>query len=99
MYKKEIDVIKKYLPDIIEEEKTLLTDENIKKFKLYIIEYSLIYSKEDNEYFFLIARNGNRGIYFNDIEEEFGICDITVDNECQSCEEYDGSLNSVLNKL
>lgn len=99
MYKNEFNIIKKYLPGIINEEKYLLTNENIKKFQKYIIEIYPIFSKDDDEYFYLIARNIDRGIYFNDVEEQFGICDITIDNECQSCEEYDGSLNSVLSRL
>jgi coproporphyrinogen III oxidase len=99
MYKNEFNIIKKYLQEIINEEKHLLTSENTKKFQKYNIEFYPIFSKDDNEYFYLVARNIDRGIYFNDIEEQFGICDITADNECQSCEEYDGSLNSVLSRV
>ena len=98
MLKNEIDEIKQYLSNLIKKEKDYF-DEGIKRFfDKYKIDYTLIYFPFYKENFYLILKFKNYGIYFNDIEEYFGICKI-YNNECQKYADIDDNLSTTIKKL
>ena len=92
MLKNEVDDVKKYLLSLIKEEEKSL-DKDVKNFYIkHKIAPKIIkirYFENTYEPFFLILKFKNYGIYFNDIEETFGICRVTGDNCLEHSEYYD----------
>jgi len=85
MITNESDEIKKYLDVIILKNQTLFNQTTLKFYETNKIPYvAIFFAKFYKEYFYLILSYQQFGIYFNDIEETFGIC--KVDNNI--CNQY-----------
>ena len=89
MLKNEIESMKLVLTDLLQiEENQFFQDDEEKIFylthKTPLISYHFV---ADNEPFYLVFQIDKYGIYFNDIEETFGICKI-VNNECNDSAEF-----------
>ena len=102
MYLNEIDEVQNFLNKEIEKEEKYMSTKNyifFKKNKLSpykIIECNAI---KGNEYCFLILVFNNKGIFFDDIESDFGLCNVKLQNKCSDFRVFDGTLNGVLEKL
>jgi len=99
MYNNEREEVREYLKGIMQNEIDMLTDKNKEKYKKYMIEFKPVYSLDNNEYFYLVAQNGEKGVYFNDIEESFGIFEKFEKDTYKEGYESNGSLNSVLDRI
>ena len=64
----------------------------------YCCKPSKIHFKIEEEYFYIVLRYKNFAIYFNDIEEVFGICILDKDICTKNAEFYD-NLNPTILKL
>lgn len=99
MLKNEINEVEIYLNNLIKiEEKSF--DKNIKQFydenKIHFILISFpSFYKED---FFLILKFLDYGIYYNDIEDTFGICKIN-NNQCLKYAEFFDDLSPTIQKF
>jgi len=98
MYKSEVNDVKDYLIGLLKEEEKLLskgTNKFYNKYSIPIVPINFPTYKED---FYLLLQYLDYGIYFNDVEEFFGICKIK-DNQCSKSAEYYDSLNATVIKL
>jgi len=89
MRQNEIESIRLFLTDLLKiEENQFFKDDEEKIFylthKIPLKSYHFI---ADDEPFYLVFQIGTHGIYFNDIEETFGICKI-VNNQCNNSAEF-----------
>ena len=99
MLNNEINDVKDYLNNVLKKEEQLLNEKTktfYYKYKIPLIPiFFPIFYKED---FFLILKYLNYGIYYNDIEETFGICKI-VNNKCFKYADFSDNLNATINKF
>jgi hypothetical protein len=98
MQKYEFDDVKIYLKNILLEEE--MESENIVFFKENFVDFiPLEFNYLGNsEFFFIIIKIDEYAIYFNDIEEDFGICKI-YNQKCTEYAEYYSYLNPTISKL
>ena len=87
--KDEIETIKLYLTDLLKIEENKYFQDNTEKIyylthKIPLVAYHFT---ADNEPFYILLQVDNYAIYFNDIEECFGICKID-NNECDKAAEF-----------
>lgn len=97
----EIEITKSQLTDLLKlEEHLYFKDDEEKIFylthKIPFISY--LFTQIDNEPFYIIFQMEDYGIYFNDIEECFGICKIE-NNECYKCAEFYDNLAPTVRKF
>ena len=98
MRKNEIKSISIYLKNIIEgEEKGIISKYKLfyEKNKIVPKEKLFIYLGEE-EYFFILLKDKGYGIYFNDIEEGFGVCKLDNDPITIYAEFSNDSLNGAI---
>lgn len=98
MYKSEINDVKDYLIGLLQEEEKLLSKEANKFYNKYSIPIIPIYCPTYKEDFYLLLQYLDYGIYFNDVEEFFGICKIK-NNQCLKNAEFYDSLNATVMKF
>ena len=99
MFKNAEEETKKYLTDLLRKEENIIEQRFLEFYKKYKIQPFPISFKDSKEDFLLLLNYNNKlGIYFNDIEEFFGICRIK-DNVCYDNSEFYDSLNPTIQKL
>jgi len=91
--------VEKYLCNLIEKEEKLF-NKNIKQFyyEYKIVFTPIFFPTFYKENFFLVLKFKNFGIYYNDIEEDFGICRIDND-ECVKYAEFFDDLTPTIQKF
>ena len=99
MLKQEENNVLSYLKTVLNKEEKLL-DKRVKNFysKYRINITPIFFSVMYKENFYLLLKYLDYGIYFNDIENSFGICKIK-DNKCVKYAEFFDSLNATLIKF
>ena len=92
--------VRLYLDKKILAEKQSIVEEYelfYEKYRINPVIRSFLYLGSE-EYFFVILKYQGYGIYFNDIEEEFGVCRLNH-NPIDEYAEFDGSLNGTVVRL
>jgi hypothetical protein len=92
--------VRDYLENLIDnEEKKFFSRDTENFYKKYKVEfYPIAMTNACDEVFFLVLRFKEYGIYFNDVEEVFGICEIH-DNKCINGAEFFDNLAPTIGKL
>jgi len=100
MHKNEQNNIEKYLNKHLMNEENCLFNEDVKifynhnKIKFELINFSNFYQED----FFIILKIDKYAIYFNDVEECFGICEIKK-NECIKYADFFDTLAPTVQKF
>ncbi len=97
----ETKLVKLSLTNLLKEEENLYFQNDEEKlfyltYKIPFISYR--FTQIYNEPFYIIFQMEDYGIYFNDIEETFGICKIE-NNECHKCAEFYDNLAPTVRKF
>lgn len=91
--------VKKYLFNLMKEEENSFKKSIEIFYNKYKIEFRSVYIQNFyDENFFLVLEYGNYGIYFNDIEESYGICKLH-NNDCILYAEFFDNLSPTIQKL
>ncbi|SFV57757.1 hypothetical protein MNB_SV-3-1396 [hydrothermal vent metagenome] len=100
MRKNEIETVKLFLIDLLKIEENQYFKNN--EEKIFYLKHKVSFTPYNftfyDEPFYIICQINNWGIYYNDIEETFGICKI-VNNECNESVEFFDNLAPTVRKI
>ncbi len=99
MHTSDFNDVQQYLDTIIADGKRLFNLETLSFYEKNKIPYSpILFDGFYDEYFYLVFSYKEFGIYFNDIEETFGICKLDG-NSCQKYIEFFDDLAPTVQKF